>query len=78
MASGPQQAQTIAFAGVICDGIRFQVLERNGHIHWEIAGPQSASRALDALYELPILVQDDEQAARLWASLDAASCGPDK
>ncbi len=61
-----------------CDGIRFQVIERGDQIHWEITGPASALRTLDALYELPFSVQDDEQAARLWASLDAASCGPGK
>lgn len=61
-----------------CDGIRFDVSEQGNQIHWAITGPPSASPTLDALYDLPVSVQDDEQAARLWASLDAASCAPGK
>lgn len=59
-----------------CDGIRFDVAREGNELVWRISGPPSAKATLDALYDLPILVRSDESADQLWATLDAAACGP--
>jgi hypothetical protein len=59
-----------------CDGIRFDVVRHGDHIHWQISGPGSATTTLDALYDLPVLVRDEQRVSELWATLDAAACGP--
>jgi hypothetical protein len=51
------------------DGIRFHVVREGDHIVWRISGPPSARATLDAYYALPALVQTDDGAAALWATL---------
>jgi len=61
-----------------CDGLVFHVYREADRVMWRITGPPASDPALDALYELPVLVATDEGADELWTRLDAGSCGPAK
>jgi hypothetical protein len=58
-----------------CDGIRFEIHREGDVVVWQITGPAAANRTLDALFELPTMINSDEGAATLWNTLDAAACG---
>ncbi len=51
------------------DAIRVDVVREGDHIVWRISGPPTARATLDAYYALPALVQTDDGAAALWATL---------
>jgi hypothetical protein len=59
-----------------CDGVRFDVQRLGDRVLWEISGPASARRTLDAFFELPVLIGSDDGARQLWDALDASACAP--
>jgi hypothetical protein len=74
-ASDATEAQSRRLADLearCCDGIRFDVERRGDQVIWAITGPPESAAALDAFYELPLLVRSDDGARALWDALDRA------